>query len=71
MAQNTFGLPKLGEPSVYACTQCDLLFPNDTLEDQAAIHRHLILHVPDSTRRWGLMDAWETAQKGRNDSAFA
>jgi hypothetical protein len=65
MGQSILGLPVLGEPRVYVCTQCDYLFPNETFEDQAKIHRHLILHVPDSTRRWGLLDAWEEAQRGR------
>ena len=71
MARDSIGLPKLGDPPVYVCRECDQLFPNDTLEDLGTIHRHLIMHVPDSTRRWGLMDAWQEAQRGRNDSAFA
>jgi hypothetical protein len=73
MAQDLVRVPKLGNPSPYVCSQCDKRFANRTPEDQNRIHRHLILHVPDSTMRWSLMDEW-AAQDRRDEpanSAFA
>ena len=68
MAQIMSHMPKLGDPSLYACAECDQIFANKTPEDQGRIHRHLILHVPDSTRRWSLMDAWLAEQEQTSDS---
>jgi hypothetical protein len=68
MTQKLVDVPKLGDPSPYVCHQCDHTFPNKTPDDQSKIQRHLILHVPDSTRRWSLMDAWLAEQNQRNES---
>lgn len=68
MAQNLPQVPKLGDPSPYVCPQCDTSFANTTPDDEGRIHRHLILHVPDSTARWSLMDAWLAEQDGSTDS---
>jgi hypothetical protein len=71
MTQRLLGAPKLGDPSPYVCRQCDQTFANKTPDDQSRIHRHLILHVPDSTRRWSLMDAWMAEENQRNESTNA
>ena len=71
MAQKLVDAPKLGDPSPYVCRQCDHTFPNKTQDDQSRIQRHLILHVPDSTRRWSLMDAWLAEENQRNESTNA
>jgi hypothetical protein len=66
-------VPKIGDPSPFVCPKCDQLLPNESLSDQTKIHRHMILHVPDSTTRWDLMDEL-FAEQARNDlanSAFA
>jgi hypothetical protein len=68
MIRERIKVPKLGEPSPYVCRHCDKTFANKTLEDQSKIHRHLILHVPDSTMRWTLMDDWRAAHEGRDSS---
>jgi len=71
MAQKLVDVPKLGDPSPYVCRECDQTFPNKTPDDQSRIQRHLILHVPDSTRRWSLMDAWLAEENQRNESTNA
>ena len=71
MAQRLLDVPKLGHPSPYVCRQCDRSFANRTSDDQSRIHRHLILHVPDSTARWSLMDAWLAEQDESNDAVSA
>ena len=69
MVQTLLGVPKLGDPSPYVCRTCDQTFANKTPDDHNRIHRHLILHVPDSTRRWSLMDAWLAEQDRINNDA--
>jgi len=71
MAPKLVDVPKLGDPTPYVCRQCDQTFANKTPDDQGRIQRHLILHVPDSTRRWSLMDAWLAEQNQRNESTNA
>ena len=71
MGPKLVGVPKLGDPSPYVCSQCDQAFANKTPDDQSRIQRHLILHVPDSTRRWSLMDACLAEQAERNESTNA
>ena len=68
MGRKLVDVPKLGDPSPYVCFQCDQIFANRTPDDQGKIHRHLILHIPDSTARWGLMDAWLAEQNRSHDS---
>ena len=70
MTQKLVDVPKLGDPSPYVCRQCDQTFANKTPDDHGRIQRHLILHVPDSTRRWSLMDAW-LAEQNRDESTNA
>ena len=64
-------VPKLGDPSPYVCSQCDKTFANRTPDDQGKIHRHLILHIPDSTTRWELMDSWLAAKNESDDATHS
>jgi hypothetical protein len=66
MSANILQVPKLGDPQPYVCSQCDLAFANATPADRNRITLHLILHVPDSTARWSLIDSWRAAEQQSN-----